>query len=92
MTPGQDIVVYPNDAGVPIILGRGEMPKKMTTLQTFWSMFMKPDTLALMQYIDARFDGQIVVKKIAQHAGQQQLQQQPPAGGRLDTPKTHAHL
>jgi hypothetical protein len=32
-------------------------------LQTFWTGFMKPDTLARLQYIDARYEGQIVVKR-----------------------------
>ena len=63
VAPGADIVMYSAEGGVPVFLGRGEMGKKLVTLQTFWSAYMKPDTLAQLQYIDARFDGQIVVKR-----------------------------
>ncbi|MFI5251560.1 MAG: cell division protein FtsQ/DivIB [Bacteroidota bacterium] len=62
MNKGGDIVIYSAETGIPIILGRGDMLKKMVMVQTFWNNFMKSDSLGSVKYVDARFEGQVVLK------------------------------
>lgn len=57
------LTLYTNEAGVPILLGTGDaLPAKLVLLQTFWSNFIRTENIAKLQYIDLRFDGQVVVK------------------------------
>ena len=63
MNNGGDIIMYSADTGIPVVLGRGDMMKKMLLLQTFWTNFMKSDSLASVKYVDVRFEGQVVVKR-----------------------------
>jgi len=62
MNKGQDITLYSADAGVPIILGRQEISKKLLTLQSFWNNFVKTENSGKMQYVDLRYNDQVVVK------------------------------
>lgn len=62
MNAANEVTLYSSEGGIPILLGREEVAKKITMLDTFWSNFMKPEMYGEMQYIDARYDGQIVVK------------------------------
>ena len=57
-----NIVLYSSEGGVPINLGRGEIPRKLLTLQKFWNGFVKPGDADKLKYIDLRFDGQVVAK------------------------------
>jgi cell division septal protein FtsQ len=63
MNNGGDIIMYSADSGIQVLLGRDGMMKKMLLLQTFWANFMKPDSLGQIKCIDARFEGQIVLKR-----------------------------
>jgi hypothetical protein len=49
-------------------IGRGNIGKKMLMLQTFWNGAVNPGNISQLQYVDARFDGQVVVKWIAKSA------------------------
>ena len=62
MNDNSDIILYSAEGGVPIILGKGEIGKKLVTLQTFWNNFVKNGDADKLRYIDLRFDGQVVVK------------------------------
>ena len=68
MNNGGDIIIYSIEGGIPVLLGRGGMMKKMLTLETFWGNFMKTDSLNNIQYVDARYEGQVVVKRNQQNA------------------------
>ncbi|HZY09784.1 MAG TPA: FtsQ-type POTRA domain-containing protein [Bacteroidota bacterium] len=67
---GGDIILYSNDVGAPIIVGRGEYLKKLLTLETFWRTFVKTSNPEKLQYVDLRFDEQVVVKWISQQSSQ----------------------
>jgi cell division protein FtsQ len=62
MNNGGDVILYSAERGIPIMFGRDDIVKKMFMLQAFWTDFMNADSSSRAQYVDARFDGQIVVK------------------------------
>lgn len=57
---GHDIVLYAFEGGTPIIFGQGNAVKKMATLDAFWKKFIVEGSVRGLQYIDLRFDGQVV--------------------------------
>ncbi len=57
---GHDIVLYAFEGGTPIIFGQGNAVKKMAMLDAFWKKFIVEGSVHGLQYIDLRFDGQIV--------------------------------
>jgi cell division protein FtsQ len=59
---GGDIVVYSTECGVPIIFGRDEMPSKLVRLETFWNNVVRTRGTQSLQYIDLRYQDQIVVR------------------------------
>ena len=59
---GGDIVVYSAEGGVPIIFGRDEMPNKLVRLETFWNTIVRTRGTQLLQYVDLRYQDQIVAR------------------------------
>ena len=59
---GGDIILYSTEDGVPIIFGRGEMPSKLVRLETFWNDVVDTRGTQLLQYIDLRYEDQIVAR------------------------------
>ena len=57
---GGDIVVYLTEGGVPIIFGRDEMPSKLVRLETFWNNVVRTRGTQLLQYVDLRYQDQII--------------------------------
>ncbi len=57
---GHDIVLYAFEGGTPIIFGQGNAVKKMAALDAFWKKIIVEGGVHNLQYIDLRFDGQIV--------------------------------
>jgi cell division protein FtsQ len=62
MNGGGDIVLYSTEAGIPIILGRDGIARKLLTLQSFWTDFVKTDSVSRLQQVDLRFEDQVVVR------------------------------
>jgi len=59
---GGDIVIYSTEGGVPIIFGRGEIPSKLVRLETFWNNVVRTRGTQLLQYVDLRYQDQIVAR------------------------------
>lgn len=57
-----DIILYSTEWGVPIIFGRGNAPSKLVRLETFWNEVVKERGAQNLQYVDIRFDDQVVVR------------------------------
>ncbi|MBI3004024.1 MAG: FtsQ-type POTRA domain-containing protein [Ignavibacteriales bacterium] len=57
-----DIVLYSAEWGVPIIFGRGEAPAKLVRLETFWNEIVRERGAQNLQYVDLRYDDQVVVR------------------------------
>ncbi len=62
MNRGDDVTLYSVDVGVPIILGRGNVAKKLITFQSFWNTILKSQDQKKLRSVDLRFDEQVVVK------------------------------
>ncbi len=62
-----DIAVYENgvlvmhtaEAGVPVILGRGEMPRKLMMFDGFWRQIVERRGPGYLQQVDVRFEDQV---------------------------------
>lgn len=59
---GGDIVLYAAEWGVPIVMGKGNIPNKLVRLETFWREVVRQQGSERLQYVDLRFDDQIVVR------------------------------
>lgn len=60
---GHDLILYSFEAGAPIIFGKGDVVKKMVKLDAFWQKFLQNSDTKNIQYIDIRFDDQVVVSR-----------------------------
>ena len=59
---GGDIVLYSAEGGVPIIFGRGELSSKIVRLETFWNSVVRTRGTQSLQYVDLRYQDQIIVR------------------------------
>jgi cell division protein FtsQ len=59
---GGDIVLYSTEWGVPIIFGHGEIASKLVRLEAFWNDIVRERGSENLQYVDLRFDDQVVVR------------------------------
>lgn len=59
---GGDIVLYAAECGVPIIFGHGEIASKLVRLESFWDDVVRERGPENLQYVDLRFDDQLVVR------------------------------
>jgi cell division septal protein FtsQ len=62
MNNGGDIISYSVDGGLPIIVGRGEIGKKLVLLHSFWTNILSAQDPKRLRSIDLRYDEQVVVK------------------------------
>ena len=59
---GGDIVLYAAEWGVPILFGHGEVASKMVRLEKFWNEVVRERGAQHLQYIDLRYEDQVVVR------------------------------
>ena len=59
---GGDIVLFSAEGGVPIIFGRGNIAGKLANLEAFWNDVVRVRGPQNLQYIDLRYQDQIVVR------------------------------
>jgi cell division protein FtsQ len=59
---GGDVILYAAEWGVPIIFGHGEIASKLVRLETFWNDVVRERGSDNLQYVDLRFDDQVVVR------------------------------
>jgi cell division protein FtsQ len=59
---GGDIVLYAAEWGIPILFGHGEVASKMVRLEKFWNEVVGERGAQNLQYIDLRYDDQVVVR------------------------------
>jgi cell division septal protein FtsQ len=59
---GGDIVLYAAEGGVPIIFGHGNVASKMVRLEQFWNEVVRERGAQHVQYVDLRYDDQVVVR------------------------------
>jgi cell division protein FtsQ len=59
---GGDIILYSTEGGVPIIFGHGELASKLVRLDTFWNTIVRTRGPQHLQYVDLRYQDQIVAR------------------------------
>ena len=59
---GGDIILYSAERGVPIIFGQGDIASKLVRLEAFWNDVVRERGAQNLQYVDLRFDDQVVVR------------------------------
>ncbi|RPH31714.1 hypothetical protein EHM92_08930, partial [bacterium] len=69
---GRTIELFTSESGVPVFFGRGDVAAKMVRLDAFWKEFVRQRGAQELQYIDLRFEDQVVVrwneaKELASH-------------------------
>lgn len=62
MRDGSDLVMYSAEGGVPIIFGESNIADKLVRLDTFWNKVVRTRGLQDLQYVDLRYDDQVVVR------------------------------
>jgi len=56
------LVMHTAEAGVPVILGRGEMPRKLVTFDGFWRQIVERRGPKHLQQVDLRFEDQVIAR------------------------------
>ena len=59
---GSDLLFYTAESGVPVIIGRSNVGSKLVKLDAFWRSVVPLQGAARLQYIDLRFEDQVVVR------------------------------
>jgi cell division septal protein FtsQ len=62
---GRDLVLYSFETGFPIIFGKGDVVNKIVKLDAFWQQYFHTIGAQGINYIDVRFDDQVVVSRKA---------------------------
>lgn len=57
-----DLTMYTAEAGVPVLIGHGNIARKLVKFDGFWRQYLDQRGAGELQYIDLRFDDQVVVK------------------------------
>jgi cell division protein FtsQ len=57
-----DLVVTTADAGIPVVIGRGNLPMKLLKFNAFWREIAARRGPQELQYVDLRFVDQVVVR------------------------------
>lgn len=57
-----DIVLYTAEVGVPVLVGTGDIIRKLEKFDAFWTGFVPEHGAAEVQSIDLRFEDQVVVR------------------------------
>jgi cell division protein FtsQ len=60
--PAHSIELFTSESGVPVIFGRGDVAGKMVKMEAFWREFVSQRGAGELQYIDLRFEDQVVVR------------------------------
>jgi len=68
----RDLVLYTAEYGIPVIVGRGSEAAKLLALDGFWNTVVGQRGAQGLQYIDLRFEDQVVVRWNQDRAAQLQ--------------------
>ena len=60
--PAGDLLMYTADAGVPVVMGRGDITSKLAKFDAFWSTVVSTRGAQHLASVDLRFADQVVVR------------------------------
>lgn len=58
----KDFVFYTAEFGIPVLLGRDRIGQKLVKFEAFWKSVAAQQGAHLLQYVDLRFEDQVVVR------------------------------
>lgn len=58
----RDMVLYTAEYGIPVIVGKGNSAEKLIRLEAFWKDIVSRQGAQGLQYVDLRFEDQVVVR------------------------------
>ncbi len=58
----QELMFYTAEAGVPVLVGHDNIGVKLVQFESFWKQFVDPRGPGELQYVDLRFQDQVVAK------------------------------
>ncbi len=56
------LLCYTAESGVPVLVGRGALSEKLAKLDGFWKEYVARQGVQDLQYVDLRFDDQVVAR------------------------------
>ncbi len=56
------LLCYTAESGVPVLMGRGALPEKLAKFDGFWKEYVARQGVQDLQYVDLRFDDQVVAR------------------------------
>jgi len=59
---GEHLILHTAEFGVPVILRRDDLASQMATFDAFWRTIVDPRGAADLQYVDLRFEDNVVVR------------------------------
>ncbi len=60
---GKDMVLYSAEYGVPVIFGNDAPAEKLLKLDAFWDSFVTQHGVSALQYIDVRYQDQVIDRR-----------------------------
>jgi cell division protein FtsQ len=57
-----DLFCYTAESGVPVLFGQGNVPEKLVKFDSFWKDYVARDGVQDLQYVDLRFEDQVVAR------------------------------
>lgn len=57
-----ELILHTAEFGVPVLVGRGDLPVKLVKLDGFWRGFVDRRGARELQYVDLRFEDQVVAR------------------------------
>lgn len=82
---GRDLLLYTAEYGVPVVLGRGDIGARLVKFDAFWEEFIVRYGASELQYVDLRFEDQVVVRW---KNGPQDIQRTRTPGGESSNERT----
>jgi cell division protein FtsQ len=68
-----DLIFYTSDAGVPVIVGHDNIGLKLVKFDSFWKQMVDRRGAQELQYIDLRFQDQVIVKWTSKKGGRDRI-------------------
>ena len=57
-----ELLCYTSESGVPVMFGQGSIPEKLAKFDSFWKQEVDREGVQTLQYVDLRFEDQVVAR------------------------------
>jgi cell division protein FtsQ len=56
------LILFTSDCGTPVVFGRGDVARKLVTMDGFWKHVVQPVGAQMVEYLDVRFDDEVICR------------------------------